>query len=92
VVLFAVVYPEADAVILHTPTAVVVTVLPVTVHGPIAGAVKLTVCPEGKVDALTENELPYWTFCNCAKLIVCDCVVEPAGSIVNDSDTEFAAS
>ena len=66
---------DADAVILHTPTPVMapvaVPVVAPTVHGP--DAVKLTGCD---AVALTRNVLPYCTFGNCAKLIVCDCVLE----------------
>ena len=62
---------SADAVILHVPTPVV---LPLTVHGP--DAVKLTGSP-AEDDALNEKVLPYCTFGNCGKLIVCDCVLEP---------------
>jgi hypothetical protein len=62
---------SADAVILHGPTPVV---LPLAVHGP--EAVKLTGSPDDE-DALNENVLPYCTFGNCGKLIVCDCVSEP---------------
>jgi hypothetical protein len=83
----------ADAVIVHRPTPVVVTVaVPVvapTWHGPTAP--KVTPSPEFE-EALTEKVLPYCTFGKLENVIVCGCVVEPAGSIVNDSDTEFAAS
>jgi len=61
----------ADAVILHGPTPVVP---PLGVHGP--DAVKLTGSPE-EDDALNEKVLPYCTFGNCVKLMVCDCVFEP---------------
>jgi hypothetical protein len=68
----------ADAVILHKPAPVVVPlaapVVVFTVHGP--DAEKLT-GSEAEDDALTENPLPYCTFGNGPKLIVCDCVVEP---------------
>jgi hypothetical protein len=61
----------ADAVILHRPTPVMAPVaVPVvvpTVHGP--DAVKVT---GSEAVALTENVLPYCTFGNGAKLIVCD--------------------
>jgi hypothetical protein len=60
-----------DAMILQGPTPVV---LPLVVHGP--DAVKLTGNPE-EDEALNENVLPYCTFGNCGKLIVCDCVLEP---------------
>ena len=62
---------SADAVILHGPTPVV---LPLAVHGP--DAVKVT-CRVEEDDALNENVLPYCTFGNCGKLMVCDCVSEP---------------
>lgn len=75
----------ADAVIMHGPTPVV---LPPAVHGPVA--VKLIGSPV-EDDALNENVLPYCTFGNCAKLMVCDCVLEPWGRIVNVPDTELAA-
>jgi hypothetical protein len=75
----------ADAVIEHGPTPVVP---PLTVHGP--DDVKLTGSPE-EDDALNVNVPPYCTLGNCAKLMVCDCVSEPAGRIVNVPDTEFAA-
>ena len=61
----------AAAVIVHKPTPVV---LPLVVHGP--DFVKLTGSPE-EDDALKANVLPYCTFGNCAKLMVCDCVLEP---------------
>lgn len=77
--------PGADAVIVHTPTAVVV---PLVVHGP--DAAKLTGWL-AEDDALNENVLPYGTSCNSAKLIVCDCVLEPCGRIVNVPDTALAA-
>ena len=78
-------FAGADAVILHTPTPVV---LPAVVHGP--EAVKLTVRPEDD-DALNEKVLPYCTSCNGAKVIVCDCRLEPCGRIVNVPDTGLAA-
>jgi len=81
----------ADALILHTPTPVMA---PLRVHGP--DAVKVTGCPSGmpfdSAVALNENVPPYCTFGKVGQLIVCGSTVEPAGSIVNDSDTEFAAS
>ena len=81
--------PGADAVIEHTPTPVgLPLVLPFVVHGP--DAMKLTGRPEVDV-ALKENVLPYCTACNGAKLIVCDCVLEPCGRIVKVPDTALAA-
>jgi hypothetical protein len=74
----------AAAVIMHGPTPVVP---PLVVHGP--DAVKLTGSP-AEDDALNENVLPYCTFGNCEKLIVCDCVLEFAARIVNVPDTELA--
>jgi len=83
-----------DAVIVHKPAPVVVPLaVPVvvpTLHGPIAGAEKLTGCPELDV-ALTVNPPPYCTPGNVPKLIVCDCAVEPCGRIVNVADTGLAA-
>jgi hypothetical protein len=61
----------ADAVIVHTPTPVM---LPAVVHGP--DAEKLTVKP-AEDDALNENVLPYCTAGNCGKRMVCDCRLEP---------------
>ena len=78
-------FAGADAVIEHTPIPVTV---PLVLHCP--DAVKLTPKPEEDV-ALNEKVLPYCKFCNCGKLIVCDCVLEPCGRIVNVPDTEFAA-
>jgi hypothetical protein len=78
--------PICEAVIVHCPTPVVV---PLVVHGPADAKVIASLELD---DALNENVLPYCTFPTGAKVIVCDCRVEPAGSIVNDSDTEFAAS
>jgi hypothetical protein len=75
----------AEAVIVHRPTPVV---LPLVVHGP--DVAKLTVWPT-EDDALNENVLPYCTFGNCAKEIVCDFVVEFSGRIANVPDTELAA-
>jgi hypothetical protein len=79
-----VLFPCADAVIVHTPIPVVP---PLAVHGP--DAVKLTGRP-AEEDALNENVLPYCTLCKGAKLIVCDIVLEPCGRIVNAPDTELA--
>jgi hypothetical protein len=90
----------AEAVIVQRPTPVVVPVavpfVVPTVHGPVA--LKLTGCPSGllfdSAIALTENWFPYCTFGNCDgdQTIVCPCVVELAGKIVNDSETGVAAS
>jgi hypothetical protein len=84
----------ADAVIVHVPAAVTVTLavpMPApTAHGPIAGAVKLTGSPELDV-ALTENPLPYCTFPTGAKVMVCDCRFEPWGRIEIVPDTGVAA-
>jgi hypothetical protein len=83
----------ADAVIVHRPTPVVVTVaVPVvlpTWHGPTAA--KVTPSPEFE-EALTEKVLPYCTFGKVENVIVCDSATEPCGSMVNDPDTGFAAS
>ena len=85
-------FPAADAVILHTPTPLVAPVaVPVvgpTVHGP--DAVKLTDRP-AEDDALTENVPPYCTLCNAGKVIVCDVVLEPCGRIMNVPETGLAA-
>ena len=78
-------FAGADAVILQTPTPVT---LPDVLHGP--DAVKITVRPEDE-DALNENVLPYCTSCNCVKVIVCDCRLEPCGRIANVPDTGLAA-
>jgi hypothetical protein len=51
---------------------------------------KVTGSPEDE-DALNENELPYCAFGRVAKLIVCDCRLEPVGRTMNVPDTEFAA-
>jgi hypothetical protein len=80
-----VLFPACDAVILHTPTPLVV---PLVVHGP--DAVKLTDKPE-EDDALNENVLPYCTLGNGAKVIVCDVVLEPAGRIMNVPEAGLAA-
>ena len=82
-----VLFPACDAVILHTPTPLVV---PLVVHGP--DAVKLTDKPE-EDDALNENVLPYCTLCNAGgvKVIVCDVVLEPAGRIMNVPEAGLAA-
>ena len=81
-----------DAVIVHNPAPVVaplaVPAVAPTVHGP--DAEKLT-GSEAEDDALTENPLPYCTPANGAKVMVCDCVVEPAGRIANVPDTGVAA-
>ena len=69
--MFPTVPAGADAVMVHKPTPVV---LPLVVHGP--DAVKLTGRP-AEDDALNESVLPYCTFGNCGKLIVCDCASEP---------------
>jgi hypothetical protein len=95
VLLFADCPPGADAVILHTPTPVMVTVaVPVvapTEHGPDAGAEKLTGSPDND-DALTEGDpLPYTTFAKGPKLMVCDWMLEPLGRIENVPETESAA-
>jgi hypothetical protein len=72
--------PDADAVIMHRPAPVVaplaVPAVAPTLHGPVEVAEKLTGSPELDV-ALTENPVPYCTFTNGAKLMVCDCVVDP---------------
>ena len=75
----------ADAVILHTPTPEIV---PSVEHGP--DDAKLTGAPTEDI-ALNENVLPYCTFGNCAKLIVCAVRLEPCGRIVNAPDTVLAA-
>ncbi len=66
--------------IVHNPAPFVVPLaVPVvapTLHGPVAGAEKLTGCPELDV-ALTENPPPYCTLGNGPKLIVCGCMLEP---------------
>jgi hypothetical protein len=80
-----VLFAGAVAVIEHTPTPVM---LPLVVHGP--DAEKLT-GSEAEDDALTENPLPYCTLGNGAKVMVCDCVVEPLGRIVNVPETGVAA-
>ena len=71
-------FPCADAVIVHKPAPemapVAVPVVGLVVQGP--DATKLTGSPEVE-EALTENELPYCKFGNGAKVIVCDCVLEP---------------
>jgi hypothetical protein len=59
------------------PLAVVVPPEAVTllsVHGPVAET--LTSAPTFDV-ALTENPLPYCTFGNGPKVMVCGCAVEP---------------
>lgn len=82
----------ADAVILHKPAPVVEPlaepVVAPTLHGP--EAEKLT-GSEAEDDAVTENPLPYCTLGNGAKVMVCGCVVEPAGKMVNVPDTGVAA-
>ena len=80
-----VLYAGADAVIAHTPTPVM---LPLAVHGP--DAVKLTGAPTLD-DAAAENVLPYCTFGNGTKVIVCDLAVEPCGRMVNAPETGLAA-
>ena len=75
----------ADAVMEQTPTPLTV---PFAAQCP--DAVKLTGRP-AEDDALNENVLPYCTFCNGAKLIVCDIVLEPCGRTMNVPDTVFAA-
>ena len=62
---------EADAVMVHTPTPLM---LPLIVHGP--DAEKLTAWPD-EDDALNENVLPYCTLGNCGKRMVCDWVFDP---------------
>lgn len=78
VLLFGAAPPAADTVILHKPAPVAaplaVPVVAPTLHGP--DAEKLT-GSDAEDDALTENPLPYCTLGNGAKVIVCDCVVEP---------------
>ena len=82
----------ADAVMVHNPAPVVVPLaVPVdapTVHGP--DAEKLT-GNEAEDDALTENPLPYCTLASGAKLMVCDCLVDPLGRMANVPDTGVAA-
>ena len=81
-------FAGADALTVHTPTPVVLPVVPLIVHGP--DGVKLT----GRLaedDALNENVLPYCTSCNGAKLIVCDNVLEPCARMANVPDTALAA-
>jgi hypothetical protein len=93
-------FPAAVAVIVHKPAAfakpVAVVVppeveVPVMVHGPAAGAVKLTVRP-AEDDALTKNVFAYCTFGNGGNVMVCCCVLELCELIVNDPDTGVAAS
>ncbi len=62
--------------------------VPLVVQGP--DAVKLT----GRLaedEALKVNVLPYCTFGNTGKLMVCDIVLEPCVRTMNVPDTEFAA-
>jgi hypothetical protein len=79
-----VLFPGAEAVMVHKPTPVVV---PLVVHGP--EAENITVCPEEAV-ALNGNVPPYCTFGNGPKLMVCDRRLEPLGRIVNVPDTGSA--
>jgi hypothetical protein len=68
-----------------------VPVVALTVHGcPLAGPEKVTGSP---VDvALTENPvLPYCTLGTGPQVMVCDCVVDPCGRMVNVPDTGVAA-
>jgi hypothetical protein len=92
VLLFGAGPPGADAVILHKPAPVVAPlaapVVAPTLHGP--DAEKLT-GSEADDDALTVNPLPYCTLGNGAKVMVCGCVVEPLGRIVNVPDAGVAA-
>ena len=66
-----VLFAGADAVMVHWPTPVMP---PLVVHGP--DVLKLTARPD-EDDALNENVLPYCTFGNCGKRMVCDCVLDP---------------
>jgi len=66
----------ADAVMEQTPTPLTV---PFAAQCP--DAVKLTGRP-AEDDALNENVLPYCTFCNGAKLIVCDDKGTDAGNLL----------
>jgi hypothetical protein len=89
-----VLFPSAVAVIVHFPAPVVVPVAVValvelTLHGP--PVAKVNPSPEEE-DALTENPLPYVTPGNGAKLMVCDCPLEPGGWIMKDPDAGLAAS
>ena len=77
-------FAGADAVMVHTPTPLM---LPLVAHGP--EAVKLTSRPE-EDDALNENVLPYCTFGNCGKWMVCDCRLDPGGRTMTVPDTELA--
>ena len=64
-------FPGAIAVIVHKPTPVVA---PPVVHGP--EAENVTVSPEEAV-ALSEKVLPYCTFGNGPRVMVCDWMLEP---------------
>ena len=64
-------FPAADAVIMHTPTPLVVPLIP---QGP--DAANVTASPEEAV-AASENVPPYWILGKIGKLIVCDCRFEP---------------
>ncbi len=79
----------------HVPAAVTATapVVAFTVHGPAAGAEKVTGRLELDV-AVTENALPYCRFPLNTWIgeIVCDCRLEPCGSTTNVPDTGVAAT
>jgi hypothetical protein len=84
-----------EAVRVHVPAAVTETLavpeVPPTVHGPTAGAEKLTGSPEVDV-ALTEKPLPYCKVPDDAKfMMVCGCRLEPCGRIVIVPETGVAA-
>ena len=84
--------PDCDAVILHRPAPVIVTVVPLTEHGcPLAGPEKLTGSPEFDVALTAKGLPPYCTLGNVPKVIICDCVVEPCGRMVKVPDTGVAA-
>ena len=81
----------ADAVTLHVPAPVICTVLFVVelLQGPEVLKVigKLDVVVAFSVTGL----LPYWTFANCGKLIVCETIFESAETIMNVPETGAAA-
>src|ERR1700739_547518 len=67
----------AVAVILQRPAPVMVTVVPLTEHGPFADAERLTVSPELDAALTVKGLPPYWTLGNDPKVMVSDCVLAP---------------
>ena len=72
------------------PAPVMLIWLPMRAQGP--DVVKVTVNPDGDAVALMgTGALPYCTFANCGKLMVCETVFELAETIMNVPDTGVAA-